>query len=103
MNASVRISRSCRITSVALKRKGLAQAAFDERAAANMLMGAIFADAMGRDTTPERYPYAMRDAVERYVHLLLAAVGAQAAVAAAPAGSGAAARAASKTSKTNER
>ena len=40
-----------------------------------MLMGAIFADAMGRDTMPERYPYAMRDAVDHYVHLLLDAIG----------------------------
>ena len=27
-----------------------------------MLMGALFADAMGRDIMPERYPYPMRDA-----------------------------------------
>ncbi len=39
-------------------------------------MGAIFSDAMGRDTMPERYPGSMRDAVERYVDLLLAAIGA---------------------------
>ena len=42
-----------------------------------MLMGAIFTDAMGRDTMPERYPYSMRDAVEHYVDLLLGAIGAR--------------------------
>ena len=41
-----------------------------------MLMGAIFADAMGRDTMPERYPYSMRDAIDQYVTLLLRAIGA---------------------------
>ncbi len=60
-----------------LKRKGLASPDFDERAATNMLMGAIFADAMGRDTMPDRYPYSMRDAVDKYVHLLISAIGAR--------------------------
>jgi hypothetical protein len=40
-----------------------------------MLMGAIFTDAMCRDQMPERYPYSMRDAVEQYVTLFLAAIG----------------------------
>ena len=34
-------------------------------------------DALGRDTMPERYPYSMRDAVEKYVDLLLSAIGAR--------------------------
>jgi hypothetical protein len=37
-------------------------------------MGAVFSDAMGRDMMPERFPYTMRDAVERYVDLLLRAI-----------------------------
>jgi hypothetical protein len=40
-----------------------------------MLMGALFSDAMGRDTMPERYPYAMRDAAEKYVQLFLNGIG----------------------------
>ena len=47
----------------------------DARAAAAMLMGAIFTDAIGRDTTPERYPYSMRQATDKYVRLLLDALG----------------------------
>ncbi len=35
----------------------------ESRAAASMLMGALFADAMGRDVMPARYPYSQRDAV----------------------------------------
>jgi AcrR family transcriptional regulator len=59
-----------------LKRQGLADGDWDERAATNMLMGALFSDAMGRDTMPERYPYNMRDAVEWYVDLMVRAIGA---------------------------
>jgi hypothetical protein len=40
-----------------------------------MLMGALFTDAIGRDTTPERYPYSMRQATDKYVALLLDALG----------------------------
>jgi hypothetical protein len=53
----------------------MASGEWDERAAAAMLMGAVFTDALGRDTMPERYPYSMRDAAEKYVDLLLAAIG----------------------------
>lgn len=75
MEASVRISNDLTAYLRALRRKGLAAGGWDERAAAAMLMGAIFADAVGRDTMPERYPYSMRDAVEKYVDLLLQAIG----------------------------
>jgi len=60
----------------ALKRAGLASGDWDERAACSLLMGALFSDAMGRDTMPERYPYSRRDAVEWYVELLIRAIGA---------------------------
>jgi AcrR family transcriptional regulator len=62
-----------------LHERGLASGVFDEWAAAAMLMGAIFTDALGRNTTPERYPYSMRDGVEKYVDLLLRAIGADSA------------------------
>ncbi len=77
LQASVRIASDLTDYLARLKRAGLAAAAFDERAAAAMLMGAIFSDAMGRDTTPERYPYSMRDGIEKYVDLLLSAIGAR--------------------------
>jgi AcrR family transcriptional regulator len=77
MEASVRVSNELTEYLRRLKRRGLASGSWDERAAAAMLMGAIFTDAMGRDTMPQRYPYSMRDAVEHYVDLLLAAIGAR--------------------------
>jgi AcrR family transcriptional regulator len=60
-----------------LRDLGLAEGDWDARAAAAMLMGALFADAMGRDIMPHRYPYALRDAAPRYVALLLRAIGAK--------------------------
>lgn len=59
-----------------LRARGLTTGQWDERAATNMIMGALFSDAMGRDTMPERYPYNMRDAVESYVDLLIHGIGA---------------------------
>lgn len=53
----------------------LASGDWDAHAAAAMLMGALFADAMGRDMMPERYPYPMREAAAKYVKLLLHAIG----------------------------
>ena len=55
---------------------GLASGTWDARSAANMLMGALFSDAMGRDAMPERFPHASDDAIEQYVGLLLSAIGA---------------------------
>lgn len=61
-----------------LKKTGLAAGTWNERAAASMLMGALFSDAMGRDTMPDRYPYSQREAVEWYVDLIVRAIGADA-------------------------
>ena len=80
MQASVRIAAELSSYLQRLKARRLAAPDFDERVATNILMGAIFADAMGRDTMPERYPYSMRDAIEQYVTLLLRAIGATAPV-----------------------
>jgi len=49
---------------------------FDVKAAGAMLMGAIFADAMGRDAMPEMYSETPARAVEVYATLLLRAIGA---------------------------
>ncbi len=75
MQASVRVANDLADYLRRLKQRGLASGTWDERAASAMLMGALFADAMGRDTMPERYPYSMRDAIEHYVDLLLSAIG----------------------------
>ena len=75
MEASVRIAHELSAYLLRLKQAGLARGHWDGHAATNMLMGAIFTDAMGRDTMPDRYPYTMRDAVDHYVDLLLNAIG----------------------------
>jgi hypothetical protein len=81
MQASVRVARELGDYLRRLKIAGLtADNQWDERAATNLLMGAIFSDAMVRDTMPERYPYSMREGVEHYVDLLLAAIGAAGAI-----------------------
>ena len=56
---------------------GLASGTWDARAAANMLMGALFSDAMGRDAMPERFPTSSDDSIVQYVGLLLHAIGAK--------------------------
>jgi len=58
----------------ALKRQGRIKAEFDPKTAASMLMGTIFADAMGRDMMPDIYP-PEKKAVEMYTQLLLRALG----------------------------
>jgi AcrR family transcriptional regulator len=57
-----------------LKLQGLADAEFDIPAAAAMLMGAIFHDAMGRDMMPNALPPSTK-AARLYSRLLLRAVG----------------------------
>ena len=62
---------------IRVRAAGLASGDWDARAAANMLMGALFSDAMGRDAMPERFPMATPEAIEQYVGLLLNAIGAK--------------------------
>jgi AcrR family transcriptional regulator len=59
----------------ALQREGRTTVAFDPKTAAAMLMGAIFADAMGRDMMPDVYPQPAAKAAEMYTGLLLRAIG----------------------------
>ncbi|HEU4700155.1 MAG TPA: helix-turn-helix domain-containing protein [Gemmatimonadales bacterium] len=58
-----------------LRAQGRAAADFDPAAAAAMLMGALFADAMGRDLMPDMYRNAEDEALGQYVHLFLRAIG----------------------------
>ncbi len=58
-----------------LREGGRAMATFDEGAASAMLMGALFADAMGRDVMPDMYSNDADQAVREYVQLFLRAIG----------------------------
>lgn len=58
-----------------LREAGLAKAQFDEIAASAMLMGALFADAMGRDIMPELYRNEPEQALDEYVRLFLRSIG----------------------------
>jgi AcrR family transcriptional regulator len=71
----VRIANDLHDYLTRLRAEGLAGGEWNARAAASMLMGALFADAMGRDVMPARYPYSQRDAVKHYVSMFLCAIG----------------------------
>ena len=58
-----------------LREAGLAKAQFDEAAASAMLMGALFADAMGRDIMPDLYRNEPEQALDEYVRLFLRSIG----------------------------
>ena len=59
----------------ALKQQGRIRDDFEPKVAAAMLMGAIFADAMGRDMMPDVYPQPLSEAAHMYSQLLLRALG----------------------------
>ena len=59
----------------ALRRQGRTAEKFDPKTAAAMLMGAIFADAMGRGMMPDVYPQPQERAAHMYTVLLLRALG----------------------------
>jgi len=58
-----------------LRETGQAKAEFDEVAASTMLMGVLFADAMGRDIMPDMYRNDPDEAIDEYVRLFLRSVG----------------------------
>jgi AcrR family transcriptional regulator len=58
-----------------LRESGLAKAPFDDVAASAMLMGALFADAMGRDVMRDIYRNDPDQALEQYIRLFLRAIG----------------------------
>ncbi len=58
-----------------LRETGMAKAPFDETAASAMLIGALFADAMGRDIMPGLYRNEPEEAVEQYLQLFLRGLG----------------------------
>ncbi len=58
-----------------LRQAGMAKASFDETSASAMLIGALFADAMGRDIMPDLYGNDADEALDQYVQLFLRALG----------------------------
>lgn len=54
---------------------GFIEGKVDGKAAAAMLIGTIFSDAMGRDIMPDIYPSTPTDAVQQYANLILKALG----------------------------
>ena len=58
-----------------LRAKGFTDDEFDAQAAATMLIGALFHDAMGREMMPEIYPEPASEAPGRYAQLVLRAIG----------------------------
>jgi len=59
-----------------LRERGMTSGDWDPDAAANLLMGTLFADAVARDAVPDRYAYPPEAAPELYVSLFLRAIGA---------------------------
>jgi AcrR family transcriptional regulator len=58
-----------------LREYGMAKAPFDEVVASAMLMGVLFADAMGRDIMPDMYQNDPEQALDEYVRLFLRSIG----------------------------
>ncbi len=58
-----------------LREVGLAKAPFNEIAASAMLMGALFADAMGREIMRDIYRNDPDEALDEYIRLFLRAIG----------------------------
>jgi AcrR family transcriptional regulator len=58
-----------------LQQLGWADADADVDAAAAMLLGTLFSDAMGRDDMPDVFPHSIEEAPVHYVRLILGAVG----------------------------
>jgi AcrR family transcriptional regulator len=58
-----------------LREVGLAKAPFDDVVASAMLMGVLFADAMGRDIMRDMYRNDPDEALEEYIRLFLRSIG----------------------------
>lgn len=58
-----------------LRDVGLASGDWRAQSAANLLIGALLSDALGRDAMPEQFPGDVNDDIAQYVRLLLGAIG----------------------------
>ncbi len=75
MKASIKISDDLADYLKTLQLRGLAAKGWNTHAAASMLMGTLFSDALGRDAMPGRFPYSMRDSIDHYLPLFFTAIG----------------------------
>lgn len=75
MKASTKIANDLADYLKTLQLRGLASSGWNPHAAAAMLMGVLFSDALGRDAMPGRFAYSMREAVDHYIPLFLNAIG----------------------------
>jgi AcrR family transcriptional regulator len=75
MKASTKIADDLADYLRTLQLRRLASSGWHPHAAASMLMGVLFSDALGRDAMPGRFAYPMRDAVDHYIPLFLNAIG----------------------------
>ena len=72
----VRAARALTQYLTRLRQRGLARAEFDPAAAAALLIGTLFADAMGRDIMPDLYTNQPDKALKEYIALFLRGIGA---------------------------
>ena len=72
----VRAARALTQYLTRLRQRGLARAEFDPSAAAALLIGTLFADAMGRDIMPDLYANHPDKALKEYIALFLRGIGA---------------------------
>ena len=72
----VRAARALTQYLTRLRQRGLARAEFDPSAAAALLIGTLFADAMGRDIMPDLYANQPDKALKEYIALFLRGIGA---------------------------
>ena len=72
----VRAARALTQYLTRLRQRGLARAEFDPAAAAALLIGTLFADAMGRDIMPDLYANQPEQALKEYIALFLRGIGA---------------------------
>lgn len=72
----VRAARALTQYLTRLRQRGLARAEFEPRAAAALLIGTLFADAMGRDIMPDLFTNQPDDALREYIALFLRGIGA---------------------------
>jgi AcrR family transcriptional regulator len=75
----IRVANELHAYLLRLRARGLARGSWNARAAAALLMSAVFADATQRDIMPQRFPYSERDAMRHYVGFFLTAIGARSA------------------------
>lgn len=71
----IRVTRELCAYFSKLRSEGFTREDFDASAAAAMIMGALFHDAMGREMMPDAYPKPASKAPQRYARLLLRAIG----------------------------